>query len=281
MAIKSVTFTATCEGKPLEVLQELVRKRSAALRETSRDSVVATAINILTSLKSATRKAPTGKAPRQSYYIELTNLYGGFYTDGGLRKICARIGSHTGKKSDISPAIGFGNKNGDAVLRTRVYKVMAQNPRMTFARNKNFPNRAWYVLAENEAQARSYAERRILRMLRKESGMAKYTIAIAQAKVSTRNSGVVRPSGARSWRIAHGASNVVISKSGFDSGNFGIYFRDDLDYSVAALKGGKAAFDMACMKAANKTAGLIHLAFVNKKFSEDVQTPFPEVKGRR
>jgi len=276
MAAAQVTFKATADGKPLEVLQDLVAKRASALRETTRDAVTATAINILNSLKSATKVAKV-KPHRQSYWIEATNLFGGFE---GHRKICVRIGSHYGTRSDIRPAIGF-TPGGESVLRSRVYKIIAKNPRMTFARNRNFPNRYWYVLCEHEGQARAYAEGRMERMLRKERGMARYTIGIAQAKVSTRGSMTSRPSGAKSWQIAHRASQVKISGSGFNSGEFGIHFFDALDYSLDALKGGKSAFDLACMKAANKTAGLIHMAYVNRRFGEDCPTPYPEVRSRR
>lgn len=277
MATTQVTFRATADGKPLEVLQDLVAKRARALRETTRDAVVATAINILSSLRSQTKIAKE-KPDRQSYYIELSDLFGGF--EGKDGKVCARIGGHYGKKSDIKPALGFNATKG-GVLRSRVYKVFANNPRMTFYQNRNFPNRCWYVLCEHEGQARTYAERCIGRMLRKERGMARYTISIAQAKVSTRSSMTSRPSGAKSWQIAHSASQVKIGGGGFNAGSFNIQFFDALDYSLDALKGGKTSFNLACMKAANKTAGLIHLAYVNKKFGEDCQTPFPEARSAR
>ena len=55
---------------------------------------------------------------------------------------------------------------------------------------------------------------------------------------------------------------------------------DEVDYGTDALKSGKAGVDLAIMKAANKTAGMLnHIA--GRDFKEHIETPFPDVKARR
>ena len=73
----------------------------------------------------------------------------------------------------------------------------------------------------------------------------------------------------------------VQTGGGFGKG-FELTIHDKLGYSVAALRGGRSAVDVALMKAANKIAGRItqHLK-AHGNLDEAVPTPFPEVKRRR
>jgi len=277
MAEKPVNIEATFNGKPIEVLQELIVKRMKALKETSKDAVTATAINVFNSLKSSTKKAPLVGNKNMYVLRKMRGVVSGWEYKNGHYHRCVRNGNIRGPvdrtvSSQCRNLAGREFREGE-----RVYVYKAQ------LNNENMDRTIYYAHAKNDQQVRDYIENVILaRLLRKESGMAKYAIGIAQAKVSTRQMNAEKPSGAKQWRMAYEAGKITITNiGGIDSGEFGISFFDDLNYSGVALKGGDADLDNAMMKAANKTAGLIHLAFVNKAFDEDVQTPFPEVQRKR
>lgn len=51
-----VNLTATYMGKPLDVLNDLIRKRAELLGKSLRDSVVATAITALKSIRAQTKR---------------------------------------------------------------------------------------------------------------------------------------------------------------------------------------------------------------------------------
>lgn len=48
--------TMDYNGRPLEVLHELLEKRQKLLRETVKDSIVATAITVLKSIRARTKR---------------------------------------------------------------------------------------------------------------------------------------------------------------------------------------------------------------------------------
>jgi hypothetical protein len=80
--------------------------------------------------------------------------------------------------------MGFSPSSG-SILSARVYAIYTTNPHDTFKKNVNAPAKCWYVLCQHQGQAQAYAVRHIERIKRKEGGMAKYTLGIAQAALST------------------------------------------------------------------------------------------------
>lgn len=54
-----------------------------------------------------------------------------------------------------------------------------------------------------------------------------------------------------------------------------------LDYAKLALKGGDSAINQALMKASNKIASVINQKCKNLLMFQKIETPFPEVRGRR
>lgn len=263
-----------CEGGTLEKLAELIELRSKALQESGKDAVIATGINILTSLKASTKKAPL-KGRRKMYTLERTNLVAGWERRGKLRHRVVRSGD--GGHVDRNVTAHCRNLAGQHYVkgeRIHIYKAQLFN--------ENLNNTLYYAFAKDEKTVRKYIEETILaRLLKKESGMARYTIGIAQAKASSRPMNTPKPTGSKAFQIAHAASVLDIRVGGYNSGEASLSFHDTLKYSADALRGGAGEMNTAIMKAANKTAGLIHMAFVNKRFDQDVKTPFPEVQRKR
>jgi hypothetical protein len=268
-----MTIKANADGRTLAVLGELIEKRVKALKNSMSEAVIATAINILTSLKSATRKAPL-KPKKTMYTIELTPYVAGWKREGGKFRRVVRSSEKGGTLQDVTAHCR--NCAGQHYIRgerVKVYKATIANTHMN--------RREYYAFATSKKQAENYFKSIVERVLKKESGMAKYVLGIAQAKVSNRPMKDEKPHGAKQWQIAHEAGIINIDESGFSSGVVHFSFTDDLEYSVGALRGGRDALTVAMKKAANRTAGMIHKAYKDRRFNEDVQTPFPEVQRRQ
>ena len=267
-----VTITADTDVGTLQRLSELISKRTKALGETASDAVVATGINILTSLKAATKKAPLS-GRRKMYTLERTNLTAGWERRGNTFRRVVRSGGHIDRNC-TAHCRNLAGQHYTKGERIHVWKAQLYN--------ENCKETLYYAFAQNEKQVREYIEKVILtRLLKKESGMAKYTLGIAQAKASSRPMNTPKPTGSKAFQIAHAASDLRISASGFSSGSASLSFVDNLRYSALALRGGSSQIDVAMQKAANKTAGLIRMTYLDKRFDQDCPTPFPEVQRRR
>ena len=259
------TITGTClDGKPLEVLGDLVAKRQQYLRETTEQAVTATAINVVTSLRSATKKAPL-KAKDDMFSVELVAPGGWRGARGARRRVALRAGHEI---RDVHPVNAMYQLKGGGDL----YKITILNEKIRPSISLNKPY--YYVLAPTAKVATDYARARVTRALRKESGMAKYALGIAQAKTSNRPMKSEAPTGAKQMQTAYAAAKIDKWGGG---GEFGIRVFDALNYSVSALKGGEATMNEAMQKAANRTAGIInHCA--GYRLDAPIPTPFPEAK---
>jgi len=288
MSANAVTISATFEnGEPLAVLSDLIRKRQSIIRgETTRQAVIATAINIMNSLKGATKKAPL-RGNRKMYTIERTNLYASYvWKNGHYRRVVRNsprgaidwnVTQHC--RDLVGPA--YNKADNVSVFKMQLF-------------NENCNNTLYYAYARTEADARNYMHNVILaRMLKKEAGMAQYAIGIAQAKVSGRPMATTAH-GSKQFREAYEAAWIetrdtadawsMNRENGFSSGEFWLQFTDKLRYSALAVRGGTSAVEMAYKKAANRTFGIIHNYLVNHPHLKDTLgnvTPFPEAKGVR
>ena len=76
-------------------------------------------------------------------------------------------------------------------------------------------------------------------------------------------------------------STTLADVETIQSGNtYTMRVTSNVEYGTEALKSGAQAIDLAMMKAANKTAGILnHIGGLD--FGEEIQTPFPEVKQRK
>ena len=276
----SMTIDAETSAGTLERMQAAITARAQALGTMTPDNVVAMTINILGSLRASSAKVATGpraKVSPSAYRIAETNMFGGLYfpkgtkperlsdilPQGGRRaimkgaKFCARVGSHYGPRSHIRPAVGFDPKEA-SVLTARVYAIYTDNPHDTFSKNVNAPALCWYVLCQHIGQAVAFAENHIRPIYSKESGMAKYALAIAQAQASTRSKMTARPNApqkggmsSRATMIAFDAANLAINMDETGSGVANVAFFDGLNYSKSAA-GGEGAVSDAIDKGINR-----------------------------
>lgn len=258
---------ATASGKSLEELSKLIALRAKRLGEFASDAVIATAIDCLKSLRQETRDARRSKSCRPRVQ-QRGDLFVSFERRGDNRFPCLRRGSRNGPK--VSSLVSFASKgmNLDAV------KVFVVTPE-----HVNAP--PYYLVAYSASDAVKYERIRKQNRVNEYGGLAKTALGIAMAKLSTRPGNNDSPEHAKI--VASKLSKVSVTCSGgWDSGNLSLYYQDQLNYAVPALKGGEAGVNVAFQKAANKVAGIItHRLHRQGDFEHDVQSPFPEVKRRR
>lgn len=269
----NVEVTTDWRGRPMEELTKLIQRRVHTLREDSRDAVVATAIDVVRSLRTLTRKAPT-RAKNEMFVIEKTPYVASWERVGTSFRRVARV-SGTGSRAPIFAVNNAGQHyvKGERVYVWRVKPLHGE--RWTWEKNRN--QGCWYVFAQSEAVARRFATLHMNRVLEKDSGLAKTALGFAMAHLSTKSVPVVvKDSKAR--RIAEDSWHVVEASG---SGAYGIEVQDNLDYAAKALKGGDSAISLAMMRAANKIAGRLAKFEETHFFERSTATPFPEVMQRR
>lgn len=249
----------------LTALNRLLAERQKLLHESARDSVVATAISALESVRAATRNAQK-KRGRSKPKIVATGLYGGF-TGGTSPRHCLRTGV------DRAGSVMLGKFKrvkwltaGVKPINRRVWEVYPEHETVA----------PYYVVAATAAGAKQFEQAAAARRIDTHGALARAALGTAMAKLSTRN---VADDGSSTCRAAASRlSSVQEFLSGEDS--FGVRVASELEYATQALKGGEAALEGALQKAANKIAGrLQHIA--KSDLDGRIATPFPDVKRRR
>lgn len=263
----SITCT-TASGKTLQELSRLIELRTKRLGELTEDAVIATAIDVLVSLRSDTSDARKtgGKYPPKSI-IPRRDLFISF-RDGHIP--CLRQGNPHGEQfhggSFYLPGKGVDLKT------CSVFRIAPCHERI----------KPYFVAAPSAADALKFEARMQKRGIERKGGLAKTALGVAMAKISTRNADDHSPKAARI--LASKLSHITVTGSGVlgGKGTFGLEYRDELNYAIPALKSGKSGVETAMQKAANKIAGMItHSAHVNGDFEHDVKTPFPDIKRRK
>lgn len=269
------TATMTYEGKPIEVLENLIEKRKALLGEATKDAVTATAITVLKSLRADTRIAPK-KARPDSFKITDTGYFGGWERVGGKfhRVVRATNAYHAPKVHGIFPVNNAGQhcEKGEVVKVYKIEPVNDQNMLWDKTKHKG----CWYIFAKSEGVAKQFAIRHMTSRINSYRGLAKTTLGFAMAAVSTKGKYAADVKTPKALTAAKSAAQVY--KSGNIGSEYVITIDDVLRYSALALKSGKDSVNRAVMKAANSIAGRLSKV-AGAKLNAKIPTPFPEVKG--
>ena len=270
-----VNIKAECDLGTLEKLGEAIALRESELGEMTSDAVIATSINILRSLKARTLDAGEDPEPImfRTYKLgEVAGWYGG--KGGGPRRRVARQGGlHGPRLQGVYPVnLMYGLKGPG-----EVWQITLKNPNVPWKRTKN--KGRYVLLAPNSTVALRYAADRVRRLLKKEHGMAKYALSIAQHALSTRGDRAERPKSANAFKIAYDAAQLQVKSTGYGEGSVGVSFLDDLRYSGAAA-GGDGALQNAIQLAVNSTVGRINANLRDHFSTRRYPTPFPEAKKK-
>lgn len=259
-----LSATATYgETRPLEVLSELIEKRVKKLGEMTEDAIIATGIDALVSLRAATLCARPEK--QTSVKVELDySLVASHTREGGSSRRCVR--NRAGVRIDAMRRLRFACGAGVPDRNLYVYRVTPEHENVS----------PYLVVAESASDAEKFEQTAARHRKGNFAGLAKTALGVAMAKISTKNP----PTPAFKRRIAD-SEIIDVRTSGGNGQPFQLDIHDKLGYSVAALRGGRGAVNIALMKAANKIAGNISRKMNALGSLEDVPTPFPEVKRRR
>ena len=278
MATTSVTMTATClNGKPLEALERLIDLRQGWLRETTSEAVIATAINVLSSIRAITKVADEKKALDSVSVTPFPSLVPSFRSVSKARNakrvLCLRYGPH-GHHAHVT----FRNlaPPGASLMHYKVYVAndLRGNDAITYKRE-------YYIIAASEEQARAYAAELRAKRIKRFKGMAKWTIGQAQSQVSQKGV-AAEPVTSAARQIGIKELQVAVYEHGWGEGSVSVSVADTLRYAALALKGGPGEMNTALMRAANRTAGILNHSWQQKLFSyAPIPTPFPEVAGRK
>ena len=255
----------TASGKSLDEFTKLIALRVERLKELSKDAVIATAIDVLVSLRADTLVAEPGKSvdpprritPRGDLFISFRG------------KIpCLRVGSMHGPRYSGRGSFFFAGKGAKA-SELKVFQIVSRHERIN----------PYFVAAHDVSEALQFEGSRIRTRVEKKGTLAKTALGVAMAKISTRNDG---SSSKIAQILGSKLSHVTVFGDGFGEGSFGLSYSSELDYGIAALKSGDAGVDGAMQRAANKIAGQItHAAHQADDFEHDIKTPFPDVRRRR
>lgn len=271
MASAATISCATASGKSLEELSRLVALRAERLGELTKDSVVATAIDVLVSLRADTRDARDGDkadppkriTPRRDLFVSFNNT---------LPYPILRTGGPHGPQLGGVHNFYCADQNVP-VSELIVFQIVPAH--------EGAPK--YFVAATSASSALKFEGERIRRRIRYYGGLAKTALGVAMAKLSTRN--VDDGAASRARLTASKLSQVEIRGSyggAGASGEFGLTYTDHLNYAVPALKSGESGVELALQKAANKIAGMItHAAHKAGDFEHDIPSPFPDIKRRR
>ena len=276
----SVTMTATClNGKPLEALERLIAQRQREMGETTSEAVIATAINMLSSIRAVTKVVDVKKAsgfvnvaPYPALVPSVRFLGKG---KDAKRVPCLRYGSR-GHHADVT----FYNlaPKGTSFKDYKCFLVQDRRGEDVKANASRY-----FLIATSEEQARTFAANRRAKRIERFKGMAKWTIGQAQSQISQKGvAGETVTAAAKQIGIKE--LQVAVYEHGWGKGAVTVTVADNLKYAALALKGGPAEIDNALMRAANRTVGIInahHEKFHPFDSESPIPTPFPEVARKR
>ena len=284
-----LTIDINAQGQSIDALQNLVAQRVAVMGETTSQAVTATAINLLKSVRAATRVVDVKKATTDGFFVRLCpQMTAGFYGTKGIRKGRRGIrtrGGHHMEGVRVINLLGDYQRGEKANVYTVIYRYNISGHNV-----ENTQHERQYVIASHESQVCEWAGKWFKKKVEQFAGMAKWNIGQAMSKIAVaggagESAKVAVKAAAKKVGLAN--LKVEVEDSGYDQGRFSIHVADTLDYAGDALKGGAAMMNEFVQKAANRTAGIIQ-NWINRKGADffstkipKIETPFPELVGKR
>ena len=254
-----INVAADWNGKPLAALNEFMKKRMRLMGESVKDAVVATAENVLTSLRALTRVAKPQKIRKAKVQVEDTGFYASF-SNSERRRVVRTGTSPYAPKVHLDGRIRWLDRGVSRGSR-HVYKVTPIRP----------GEKPYYVAAASPTVAANLERQRAFYRSDRSASLARNAISVAMGMVSTRPPTLGGKPTANKPNLAK-----VVHTDGGD--HYTVDVTDNLAYALAALDGGESAISLAMAKAANKIAGRLAKWQERHFFSgEKVTTPFPEI----
>ena len=261
--------TSFGSGGTIGTLSKILQQRMQYMRETARDSIAATAIDVLRSLRTATKVAKPSTIKVQ---VERdAHLFPSFTSRGGGKRPCLRIVG-TNARYEGTEKMLMGEKM--PVKVQHVYRFTD-----TFSRKKT----TYLIVAPSMGVAKKRAQAIARKRGMRYAGLAKRALGILMFKTNTKrvNDGTLNPLvEVKAEEITD--KNETVRKVG-EGGTYTLTLTDNLKYALDAIKGGRSNVEVAFKKAANKVASIINRRISKGNFldAQKLPTPFPEVRQRR
>ena len=280
-AAVQMTLNTTYQGKEPEVLADLIQKRMRILGEDAKDATIATAMNVLVSLRSQTKVADPTKAEFEMRYAseaEAVWRKSGTQTTSttagrGIHRRCIKAGG-----SLITNFVNLAPK----YIPGETIKVYHYRPLIRTGKDTAIKQEGRYIVARSEKDAYAWATKNASARLKRYSGMAKSAWGHTMRMIGSQTS-------AQEGEITSQARKVVMDNIKVDQrgGNldFAVSIFNELEYAENALANGSASVTLAMQNASNKTAGILKKRIAELGYlsvgHEPVETPFPETVRRR
>lgn len=285
------------DGKTIADISRTLQQRMKYLNESAFQSIHATAVNALMSIRTGTRVAKaTGLKVNVS---ERTDLVFSYTTEGGGGKIGSRSEARLRRagfgvnvrRSDAgrrkmclrnAGGVRYEPGAGVRVVYAGVYGVPSRSIKVFDFTDDGSENRQQYIIvAPTQGKARKEAQRIVARRLLRFAGLARRAVSALMVKANNKG-----PSDNVSPRVMMKAMEVTEKRDLFTTGSGGggrcaLYLLDNLRYATRALNGGPAAVNLALKKAMNKTVSTIQHKCKNLLLPGELPIPFPEVTKRR
>lgn len=258
-----IEANATYEGKPIEVLNQLIKERSEYLNQSVKKSAIAVAINALKSLRAQTNDARKNR--KFKIEIEETQYNVGF--DGNTRRLCLRNGPlKTSPRVFPQERVVFNCRGlNNPTKQAQVYRV----------KYEKLSIKPFLIACPSKNDALTYALKATKLRIDEKGSLAKNALGVAMAKLASKT----KLDGSQESKSLASTLSAVIERTTATS--YYVKVTDGLEYATNALKSGEAALEKALQSAANKVYGmLVHLG--DRDLSERMPSkPFPEVnKGK-
>ena len=228
--VKITTSFGNSSGDGINALSNIISQRMKYLGETARNSIAATAITVLRSLRTITKVAKPS-----SIKVEVKKeggLYPSCYSVGKTKKLCLRI---TGTKNRY-----YGP---ETIIGTEKQPLKTQSVyRYTY--EKNGKKKEYLIIAGSMGQAKKKAKAIGVKRLT-FAGLAKRALGILMFKTNTRSvSDKVNPKVEKVANQTTRKTELVMKNQIDEGGTYTLYLEDQLKYATDAIKGGKGMVDV-------------------------------------
>ena len=257
-----VAISIECaDGRPLSALTDLIKARAKWMHETAEQSVTATLLDVLVSIRALTEVA---KPNRKEIELKLTQLQPSFTGGRNKPRFCLRNGAARYQPRQNERVGQVPGVTKDNLKKCHVYRW------------NDIRGRSWLVVAPNEKSAKDWAYNKIRKRAERFKGLARTALSTLMMKAGSSTSQKMD-----NPRTSGKSSQLTNIQRRGNGDAFQITANDLLYYAKLALKGGDGAINLALMKAANKIASTITRKASKLLLFENIGVPFPEVKQRK
>ena len=272
MSISVQIKAGTTDGRTMKAFQDTINQRMKYLNQTARQSIIATAIDVLKSIRTSTRVAK--KSSVNVNVIRDGSLYASVTKQGKTPEFCLRVKGTNQRYVSNETVI----RDGKLGKISKVFRYTNTTPKMTVK------ERNYIIIANTLSEAKAIARKIALSPIIRYSGLAKRAIGILMHKTASSFSESNEKVGTNVRKVAYSMTACKeLVKESESGGTYTLDLTDNLRYAIDAVIGGRAGVNTAFKKALNKIVGNINHRIKGSDFwgNGKIETPFPEIMKAR